>query len=193
MAKHTAWRRKKKVINLDGNLNTAQSFAIIGSRRKFTPGHHAYNVYHLLQELGAKVYLVAADLPQLGKVQVYPNLADLPELVDVIIPCLPETFALGIAAESQLAGIKWIWFQPKTLSKTAKEYCTANQLKIIEGCCLKYSEFEELTRFFRACFWHARTAKRRQSVKQDTSLPGQPENQQLNPPENLVIGRPPRL
>ncbi len=138
------------------------SFAVVGSAEKFTPSHHAYRVYRLLRELGVEVYPVVADTVKLGKDKVYPSLIDLPHQVTTAIPCLPSNFALSIVQDCHAAGIPNIWFQPHTLSAEAAEFCHTYDLKIIDGCTLKYFEFNDVTRFFHPCYWHAKTIRRKQ-------------------------------
>ncbi len=155
--KTTPWRRKPKVKQLDEDIDTSMSFAVVGSPEKFNPKFHAYKVYRLLKGLGAEVYAVSSELSKLDKDQVFPNLLSLPKPVDVMVPCLPAPFSLSMVDETNKAGIKKVWFQNRTLSKEAFEFCQANEMQIIEGCALKYQEFGTVLKFMHPCYWHGKT------------------------------------
>lgn len=160
--KVTPWRRKPKIKDLQEGITTALSFAVIGSPEKFSKNHHGYRVYKLLKELGAEVYPVAVELEKLEKDKVFPNLLSLPRTVDVVIPCLPEAFTLSIVQEAKEVGTNKIWFQQKTLSQDAWQFCQDQGLEIIEGCTLMYKNFGNLLKHFDPCFWHAKTFARKQ-------------------------------
>lgn len=162
MAKHSLWRRKKQVKELDGGLTTAMSFAVVGSAEKFKPGFHAGKVFRLLKDWGAEVFPVAADVEKIGRDKVFANLLLLPQPVDVVVPCLPAPFTFSIVQEAFEAGIHTVWFQPKTLSPEAAEFCLAREMGVVEGCALKFQPFDDWLRFFQPCFWHGKTILRKQ-------------------------------
>ncbi len=155
--KTTPWRRKPKVRQLDADINTSMSFAVVGSPEKFRPRFHAYKVYRLLKGLGAEVYAVSAGLNKIEKDKVFPSLLSLPKPVDVLIPCLPAQFSLSMVDEANKAGFRKVWFQNRTLSKEAFEYCQANEIQIIEGCALRYQDFGSILKFVHPCYWHGKT------------------------------------
>jgi len=155
------WRRKSKIKKLDGDLDTAMSFAVVGSSEKFGKKFHAYKVYKLLKEMGSHPYPVAAGLADLEKDAVFPSLLSLPQKVDAVIPCLPAEFSLSIVREAKEAGINKVWFQNRTLSPEAFEFCQNNEMEITEGCVLKFKEFSNLARFVHPCYWHGKTILRK--------------------------------
>jgi uncharacterized protein len=160
--KITPWRRKPKIKQLTSDLSTELSFVVIASPDKFARKFHAYKVLQLLKELGAEVYPVSANLDKVDKLKVYPDMLSLPKPVDVVIPCLPASFSISIVEEAKAAGINKVWFQEKTLSEEAVQFCQENDMEIIEGCALMYKDFDVLLKYVNPCFWHYKTFTRKQ-------------------------------
>src|SRR5689334_10746066 len=128
--KVTPWRRKPKITDLQGDLTTGLCFAVVADADKFSNKLHAYKVYKLLKDLGAEVYPVSPDLDKVEKTKVVPSLLSLPVPVDVVIPCLPDIFALSIVQEAQEVGINKVWFQEKTFSQEAEQFCMDHGIEI---------------------------------------------------------------
>lgn len=157
------WKRKVKIRQLDEGIDTSMSFAVVGSAKKFGKKLHAYKVYRLLKESGSRVYAVAGDLENIGADTVYSRLTELAEPVDIVVPCLPASFSLSIVAEAKEAGIAKVWFQNRTLSKEALEFCQINGMEIVEGCVLKYREFGSILKIIHPCYWHGKTILRKKN------------------------------
>ncbi len=151
-----------KIKNLQGGLTSALSFAVVGNLEKFSQKLHAYKALKALQELGAEVYPVAADLEKVEKTKVYPSLLSLPKKVDVVVACLPQQFALNIVQEAAEAGIGKVWFQQKTASDEAVQFCLEHDISFVSGCVLMYREFGGLFKYLNPCLWHAKTFARKQ-------------------------------
>lgn len=161
MKKLIPWKRKIKIKQLDEGMDTSMCFAVVGSSKKFGKRLHAFKVYRFLQESGSRVYAVAADLEKIGNDRVYQRLTELPEPVEIVVPCLPAAFSLSIVAEAREAGISKVWFQNRTLSKEAFEYCQENGIEIVEGCALKHQDFSRVTKVINPCYWHGKTIFRK--------------------------------
>ncbi|HWJ02340.1 MAG TPA: CoA-binding protein [Verrucomicrobiae bacterium] len=152
------WKKKPKYKKLDGSLDTSMSFAVVGSSHEFTDKkHHAYKVFHVLKELRVSVYPVGPDLEFVGKDKAAATLSELPAPVDAVIPCLSAEYSLSIVRDAKLAGINKIWFQTRTLSREALEFCLDNNIEVIEGCVLKHKDFTGLGQLIDPCYWHSKT------------------------------------
>lgn len=147
-------QREKKVFPLAGGLNTAQSFAVLGSAGKFIHHKHAWQVWRTLKQFGCIVFPVAKELKRLEGSKVYPELLTLQGKIDVVVPCLLPEEMPGLVAESGNAGVKYIWFQEQTWTPEFAEQCSHMGIISIRGCVLQHKKFRKPLAFARPCYWH---------------------------------------
>ena len=135
---------------LKGDLNSGMIYAIYGSTSEFgrentpiqltpktiKPKYEGRAVYELFRGAGIRIYPIATDLDKIGNDKTYRSLSELPEHVDVVISCLGKDKALKVVREAAEAGIRHIFFQPRTDSSEATSFCETKGLEVTKGCAL---------------------------------------------------------
>jgi hypothetical protein len=121
------------------NFISKSKYAVVGvsgNSKKF--GSVVY------RELKAKGYQVFGIHPKLESIEsdpCYRDLASLPETVDGVITVVPPEITEKIVEDINASGIKSVWMQQGSESKTAIEYCKNNGIEVIHGeCILMFAE-----------------------------------------------------
>jgi uncharacterized protein len=160
-------RRKEMPANLKGGLSTDMVYAIFGSVAEFgpenapqqlrpktvKPKYEGKAVYELFKGAGIRVYPIASDLDKLCGDKTYRTLSELPEKVDAVITCLGKNRALNVVQEAADAGIKHIFFQPRTASAEALSLCQTKSIEYAKGCMITHWSVPGLTRFVSPCYY----------------------------------------
>jgi uncharacterized protein len=108
-------------------------WAVVGAsqdRKKF-----GYRVFHSLRQAGYTVYPVNPKGGELEGVTVYPTLADLPELPEVVNMVVPPEVTEQVVEEAHRLGLARIWMQPGAESAKAIAYCHAHGMQVIQQAC----------------------------------------------------------
>ena len=85
-------------------------WAVVGvsaDRSKF-----GYKVYKRLKKSGYTVYAVNPKLDELEGDKVYPDLASLPEVPEVVNCVVPPKVTTDIVSQCAEEGIRYVWMQP---------------------------------------------------------------------------------
>lgn len=152
---------------LTDGLTTEMSYAIYGSASEFGPDegprqltptalkpkYEGRAIYELLKGVGTRIYPVSDDVKRVDGDNAYPNLAALPEPVDVLIMSLRKEHARRVIEEAAAAGIRRIWFQPATFDDEVLKLCAEKQIEAIKGCAVRHRTVSGLTRFISPCFY----------------------------------------
>ncbi|WP_041483978.1 CoA-binding protein [Desulfitobacterium metallireducens] len=146
--------REKKIYRLAGNLNTGQSYAILGDDGRFLKHKHAWKAYQTLKEFGCATFPVAEGLARLEGSKVYPNLAALQDKVDVVVPCLHAEKLADLMSEVQACGAKTVWFQEQNWTSEFQKQADELGIEVVKGCILKHKIFTRPFGFFNPCYWH---------------------------------------
>jgi hypothetical protein len=150
-----------------GGLNTDMVYAIYGSISEFgpenapvqltpktiKPKYEGRAVYELFKSAGIRIYPLATDLDKVGGDKTYRSLSAIPGPVDAVITCLKKDQALTIVEEAANAGVRHIFFQPRTASSEALSLCKAKGIEVAKGCMITHWTVNGLTRFISPCFY----------------------------------------
>ena len=108
-------------------------WAVVGasqSRHKF-----GYRVYRNLLDAGYVVFPVNPKGGALDGKTIYPSLADLPEMPDVVDTVVPPRVTEEIVREMSLLGLSRVWMQPGSESQAAIDYCLCQGIEVVHGAC----------------------------------------------------------
>jgi predicted CoA-binding protein len=152
---------------LKGGLTSDMVYAIYGSASEFgpenaprqlttktiKPKYEGRALYELFKAAGIRIYPISGDLDKVAGDKAYRSLSELPVPVDVVITCLGKSKALKVVEEAAGAGVKHIFFQPRTNSSEAVDYCKAKDIDCAKGCMLCHWQMSGLTRFISPCYY----------------------------------------
>jgi predicted CoA-binding protein len=152
---------------LKGGLSTDMVYAIYGSISEFgpenapqqltpktiKPKYEGKAIYELFKGAGIRIYPIATDLDKVGGDKTYRSLSALPGPVDAVITCLKKDRALKIVEEAANAGVRHIFFQPRTASSEALSLCKAKSIEVAKGCMVTHWSVCGPTRFISPCFY----------------------------------------
>ncbi len=153
--------------NLKGGVTSDMVFAIYGSVAEFgpesappqltsktlKPKYEGKALYELFKGAGIRTYPISRDLTKVAGDKTYRSLSELPERVDVVITCLGKREASRVVEEAAGAGVKHVFFQPRTDSRAALELCKAKGMQCATGCMLTHWTVTGLKRFVSPCFY----------------------------------------
>ena len=108
-------------------------WAVVGAsrdRRKF-----GYQIFRSLLDAGYSVYPINPKGGELDGVRVYPSLADLPELPEVIDLVVPPAVTEQVVREAHELGLKRVWMQPGAESEVSIRYCREHGMQVVERAC----------------------------------------------------------
>lgn len=108
-------------------------WAVVGvsqDRTKF-----GYKVFRSLRESGYTVFPVNPKGGVVDGVTVYPTLADLPRLPDVVDLVVPPAVSEKMVQEAHRLGLKRIWMQPGAESQAAIDYCLSHDIQVVYDAC----------------------------------------------------------
>ncbi|HWQ42884.1 MAG TPA: CoA-binding protein [Desulfosporosinus sp.] len=147
--------REKKIYPLAEGLTTMDTYAVLGDAGKFQKHKHAWKVWRALKEFGCVAYPVAEDLKRIDGSKVYLNLAELKDMVTVVVPCLlPEKLEF-LVSEAAYAGASKIWFQEQTWSQEFQQECHSAGMAVTRGCVLRHKVYPIIgVRYLNPCYWH---------------------------------------
>jgi predicted CoA-binding protein len=92
-------------------------------------------VFHTLLDAGYRVYPVNPKGGELQGVPVYPSLADLPELPEVVDTVVPPAVTEQIVQEMYALGLTRVWMQPGSESESAIRYCEEHAIQAVYDAC----------------------------------------------------------
>ena len=121
-----------------------QTLAVVGVSRKANKFGNA-----VLKELKAKEYHVLPINPHAETIngeRCYPSLEALPKPVDGVVIVVPPQQAEKVVQDAMKVGIKRVWLQQGSESKTAIQMCEGNGISVIHGHCILM--FAEPMKFF---------------------------------------------
>lgn len=120
-------------------LGTTTSIASVGVSSN--PEKDSYGVAYYLQYVGYKVYPVNPSTDTIFGVKAYPDLASLPEKVDVVQIFRPAADVPPIVDEAIRIGAKVVWMQIGTWNLEAAEKAWAAGLKVVMNRCMRTEHF----------------------------------------------------
>lgn len=117
-------------------LRNTQSIAIVGMSNK--PARASYFVAtYLLSSSPYRVYFVNPVLDQVLGHKVYPSLADLPEVPDMVDVFRKDADLPGVAREAAELGAKTLWLQLGSWNEEAAAIAETAGLNTVMDRCVK--------------------------------------------------------
>ena len=111
-----------------------RSYAVVGVSRN---GKKFGNIiYRMLKLRDCRVYAVNPHAEEVEGDRCYPRLKALPEKVEGVVIVVPPKQTESIVKEIAAEGIRRVWMQQGSESKSAIEYCEQYGLDAIHGHCL---------------------------------------------------------
>lgn len=111
-----------------------KTWAVVGvskDRSKF-----GYKVYKRLKDAGYTVYAINPKLTELDGDPVYPDLASLPNVPDVVNCVVPPAVTTSIIPQCAKEGIKYVWMQPGADCKEAFSLAKEKDIEAERACVL---------------------------------------------------------
>ena len=126
----------KKAI---GEFLSQRSFAVVGvSRNSKKFGNQ---IYKMLKEKGKEVFPINSFADHAEGDRCYPDLHALPRKVDGVVVVVPPKEAEQVVKEAAVLGIRRIWMQQGSESRSAVQYCQQYGLDVVHGeCIFMYAE-----------------------------------------------------
>jgi uncharacterized protein len=115
-------------------LRYANTIAVVGASKD--PNKSASSVPASLKKHGFKVIPVNPTAPEIIGERAYPNLAAIPEKVDVVQVFRPSAEAPDIARQAVAIGARALWLQEGLSSPEARQIARAGGLDYVEDTCM---------------------------------------------------------
>jgi uncharacterized protein len=146
LTRNTAWSEPKPA-ELQRILRQTRTIAIVGVSAK--PARPSYSVYRYLQSTGQyDLYLVNPTITDIEGAQVFPSLADLP-----VVPDMVDVFRRTEELPSVLADVlglprrpKTLWLQQGLFDEQLAHEAEAAGLRVVMDRCLKVEHAQTVRR-----------------------------------------------
>lgn len=126
------------MIDSDEQLRTllqeAKTIAVVGHSDR--PFRTSYRIGQYLRQAGYKVYAVNPTISEVDGQPVYPNLASLPEAVDIVNVFRRAEFLPGVVDEAIQSKAKAIWGQLSVHDEDAGKAAEAAGLQVVMDRCI---------------------------------------------------------
>jgi hypothetical protein len=116
-------------------LSRAQVIAVVGHSDK--PNRTSYQIANYLRRVGYKVYPVNPTVTTIDGEKSYPNLAAIPEKIDIVNVFRRSEHLPGIVVAANAVGAKTIWTQLGVRDDQAAQAATDAGLDIVMDRCIK--------------------------------------------------------
>jgi predicted CoA-binding protein len=108
-------------------------WAVVGASQD--PAKYGYRVYRSLRDAGYTVYAVNPRGGELLGDMIYPTLADLPQMPEVVDTVVPPPVTEQIVQEMQALGLSRVWMQPGSESEAVIVYCQEQGIDVVYDAC----------------------------------------------------------
>ena len=115
-------------------LKEAKSIAVVGCSPD--PERTSHQIAQFLIDQGYRIYPVNPKAKEIFGLQVYPDLAALPEPVDIVDVFRRAEFTPEIARQAVVAGAKALWLQQGIVSEEAWKTATDGGLACVMDRCI---------------------------------------------------------
>jgi predicted CoA-binding protein len=119
---------------IDKFLDKKNVFAVVGASRDRQK--YGYQVYVDLKNAGYKVYPVNLNAEEISGDRCYPNVDNLPITPDVVNVVVPSKATELLVKTCKKLGIKKVWMQPGSESKTAIKFCDDHGIDVVHSVCV---------------------------------------------------------
>jgi predicted CoA-binding protein len=115
-------------------LEGATTIAVVGAST--TPGKAAYAIPRTLLAAGYRMIPVHRTAREIHGQRAYPNLAAVPEPIDLVDVFRPAAEAPGVTRQAVAVGAKAVWLQLGIVSAEARRIAEDAGLDYIEDLCI---------------------------------------------------------
>jgi predicted CoA-binding protein len=116
-------------------LRSARVIAVVGHSDK--PERTSYQIAQMLRRAGYVVYPVNPTVSHIDDQTCYPDLASVPEPIDIVNVFRRSEFLEGVAEEAIAVGAKAVWAQLGVIDEAAARRAEAAGLKMVMDRCIK--------------------------------------------------------
>jgi hypothetical protein len=93
-------------------------------------------IFKELKSKGYKIFPINPNVENIQGERCYPSLKALPEQVGGVIVVVPPVQTEKVVHDIVSAGIKQVWMQQGSESKSAIQFCKENGISVVEGECI---------------------------------------------------------
>ncbi len=93
-------------------------------------------IFKELKSKGYKIFPINPNVENIQGERCYPSLKALPEQVGGVIVVVPPVQTEKVVHDIASAGIKQVWMQQGSESKSAIQFCKENGISVVEGECI---------------------------------------------------------
>ena len=104
------------------------------------PQKYGHRIFADLVKAGYVVFGVNPKGGEVAGQPLYPSLADLPQVPDLVMTVVPPAVTAKVVAQCQELGIKQIWMQPGSESDEAVEAAQAAGIATVSQACFMQHE-----------------------------------------------------
>ncbi|KUK78938.1 MAG: hypothetical protein XD95_0700 [Microgenomates bacterium 39_7] len=109
-------------------------YAVVGASKD--PNKYGHKVFKDLLEADFQVYAVNPRGGGLLGQPVYPDLAQIPDKIDVVVFVTPPPITLSVLKQLKQLEINQVWFQPGSASEEILHYCQQHQIEYTHNQCI---------------------------------------------------------
>lgn len=115
-------------------INKNFLYAIVGASNN--EEKYGYKVFKDLLNAGYKVVPINTTEKEILGENVYTNLSDVKEKIDVVIFITQPKVTEKVLEEVKTLGIKNVWLQPGAQSDSAIQFCKKNAIECVHDACI---------------------------------------------------------
>lgn len=121
-------------MSLEQDFASQRVWAVIGVSSN--PEKYGNKIFRQLVAANYKVYGVNPRLEALDGHKIYPTLASLPEVPEVVNLVVPPKLGVEAVEDCIKLGVKRVWFQPGAESDEAITKAEAAGLQVLANACI---------------------------------------------------------
>ena len=126
---------RNKPKDLQALLKEARVIAVVGHSDK--PFRTSYEIATYLRHVGYKVYAVNPTIDSVDGEEAYPNLAAVPEPIDIVNVFRRAEYLDGVVDDAIAVGAKAVWAQLGVVDNAAAQKAEAAGLYMVMDRCIK--------------------------------------------------------
>jgi uncharacterized protein len=111
-----------------------KNIAVVGVSSKGTG--FGVSVYEHIKNNGYKVYAVNRNGGFSRETKLYNSLSQIEDRIDGVITVVPPAETELVVQQAKELGIKNIWMQQGSQSKSAVQFCNENKINVVDGECI---------------------------------------------------------
>ncbi|MFY9615647.1 MAG: CoA-binding protein [Candidatus Dormiibacterota bacterium] len=115
-------------------LEYARTIAVVGASAY--PEKAAHSVPRRMLRAGYKIIPVNPNSPVVLGMEAYPDLASVPDVIDLVDVFRPSAEAADVARQAVAVGARAIWLQQGIVSAEARRIAEAAGMDYVEDRCL---------------------------------------------------------